>query len=164
MAAAIIGAIITAVATLAAASLQYWLSHRKPHETPLSFDKARAAIVGRARDLGMMLTGEVLAESTSSFGTEAFVARQGDDKNAFYFHTTGPCRGKVKRVQGGIGWYYLKRMGGSASLLGLPVSDEYDVKGGRRSDFEGGRIVWNRERDFLAVFNRSGVEIAQFKF
>lgn len=33
--------------------------------------------------------------------------------------------------------------GGPAGSLGLPVSDEYGVPGGRRTNFQGGYIVWN---------------------
>ncbi|MFA5809670.1 MAG: sugar dehydrogenase, partial [Thermoleophilia bacterium] len=33
--------------------------------------------------------------------------------------------------------------GGPAGPLGLPVSDEYGVPGGRRTNFQGGYIVWN---------------------
>jgi hypothetical protein len=34
-------------------------------------------------------------------------------------------------------------MGWESSWLGFPVSSEHDVPGGRRSDFEGGSIVWD---------------------
>lgn len=34
-------------------------------------------------------------------------------------------------------------LGGSVSWLGFPVSDEFSVQGGRRSNFEGGYIFWN---------------------
>ncbi|MEK7866080.1 MAG: hypothetical protein AAB434_05310 [Planctomycetota bacterium] len=33
--------------------------------------------------------------------------------------------------------------GGTGSWLGFPLSDEYAIQGGRRSDFEGGYVVWN---------------------
>jgi GH25 family lysozyme M1 (1,4-beta-N-acetylmuramidase) len=33
--------------------------------------------------------------------------------------------------------------GGSGSWLGLPVSDEYDVPGGRESAFQHGKLTWN---------------------
>ncbi|OHV41936.1 glycoside hydrolase [Pseudofrankia sp. EUN1h] len=34
-------------------------------------------------------------------------------------------------------------LGGSASWLGMPVSDEYDVPGGRESAFQNGKLRWN---------------------
>jgi hypothetical protein len=44
--------------------------------------------------------------------------------------------GDIRARWAGLGW--------ENSALGYPVSDEYDVTGGRRSDFEGGSIVWDR--------------------
>lgn len=35
------------------------------------------------------------------------------------------------------------RRGWEKSDLGYPTSDEYDIRGGRRSDFQGGYITWN---------------------
>ena len=46
-------------------------------------------------------------------------------------------------VQGSIGVAY-QRAGGVSSSLGLPVSGEYDVPGGRRSDFQHGSLTWLR--------------------
>lgn len=36
------------------------------------------------------------------------------------------------------------QLGWERSALGYPISGEYDVPGGRRSDFQGGSITWNR--------------------
>ena len=36
-------------------------------------------------------------------------------------------------------------LGGTGSWLGFPTSDEYDVPGGRRSDFENGYIFWDAQ-------------------
>ena len=44
-------------------------------------------------------------------------------------------RGGVLARWAGIGW--------ERSYLGYPVSEEYDVPGGRRSDFQGGYVVWD---------------------
>jgi hypothetical protein len=57
-------------------------------------------------------------------------------------HGGGRLTGSAFEVHGSIGARYLG-MGGTASWLGLPVSDEYDMPGGRRSDFEGGYIAWD---------------------
>ncbi len=35
------------------------------------------------------------------------------------------------------------QLGWEDSYLGFPTSDEYDVEGGKRTDFQGGHIVWN---------------------
>lgn len=53
-------------------------------------------------------------------------------------------------VYGAILTAYLKK-GGPDSALGLPKSDEYDVAGGRRSDFQGGSITWNRSTNTTTV-------------
>ena len=47
-------------------------------------------------------------------------------------------------VYGGILARYLDE-GGPEGVLGFPTSDEYDIQGGRRSDFERGSITWERE-------------------
>ncbi|WP_432509764.1 N-acetylmuramoyl-L-alanine amidase [Kineococcus sp. SYSU DK001] len=43
--------------------------------------------------------------------------------------------GAIRGAWSGRGW--------ENSRLGFPVSDEYDVPGGRASDFEGGQLRWN---------------------
>ncbi|MGD9915577.1 MAG: PAN domain-containing protein, partial [Rhizobiaceae bacterium] len=58
------------------------------------------------------------------------------------WHGTGQRAGAAYEVHGCIGSLY-QGMNGTNSFLGFPVSDEYDTGGGRRSDFEGGYIVWN---------------------
>ncbi|MGY1839026.1 MULTISPECIES: DUF3152 domain-containing protein [unclassified Modestobacter] len=68
-----------------------------------------------------------------------------------YNHFTGSGGGSIywtpgtgaHEVYGGIRarWAELNWEQGP---LGYPVSGEYDVDGGRRSDFQGGSIVWNR--------------------
>ena len=52
------------------------------------------------------------------------------------FVTVGPIHGA---------WM---KMGGTASKLGFPLSDEYAVPGGRRLDFEGGAIVLEASRSW----------------
>ncbi len=53
-------------------------------------------------------------------------------------------------VQGAILTRYLA-LGGTGSRLGPPVSDEYAVAEGRRSDFVGGAIIWNSTTGNTAV-------------
>ena len=50
--------------------------------------------------------------------------------------------GQARHVRGAIRDRYLA-LGGPTGRLGLPVSDEYDVPGGRRSDFDTGQLTWN---------------------
>ncbi|WP_020422864.1 polysaccharide deacetylase family protein [Amycolatopsis sp. ATCC 39116] len=42
-------------------------------------------------------------------------------------------------------------VGGTGSRLGLPVSDEYGISTGRRSDFRGGFITWNATTGAVTV-------------
>ncbi|MCB0914297.1 MAG: N-acetylmuramoyl-L-alanine amidase [Actinobacteria bacterium] len=54
---------------------------------------------------------------------------------------TSPTTG-THVVYGAIAfWYFV--FGGESGSMGLPVSDEYAIPGGRASDFQGGRITWN---------------------
>lgn len=47
------------------------------------------------------------------------------------------CHGQI--------WYeYWNRFSGPWGQLGYPMSDEYEVPGGRRQDFEGGALYWDR--------------------
>lgn len=57
----------------------------------------------------------------------------------YWSKTTG-----AHEVHGGILARYLKE-GGAAGVLGFPVTDEYSIPGGARSDFERGSIEWSRE-------------------
>jgi uncharacterized protein with LGFP repeats len=43
--------------------------------------------------------------------------------------------GAIRQTWAAMGW--------ETSVLGFPTSDEYDVPGGRASDFEGGQVRWN---------------------
>ncbi|MBI5869847.1 MAG: hypothetical protein HZB44_02650 [Actinobacteria bacterium] len=59
--------------------------------------------------------------------------------------------GQVTWVRGAILGKY-DQMGGPGGLLGLPVSDELDVAGGRASYFQGGRVYWSMATDVHPVF------------
>src|SRR5690606_15411041 len=82
--------------------------------------------------------------------------------------STSTARGRVQVFRGGhmywspdpqIGTHFVyggilhryRSIGGSASSLGLPTSDEYSVKGGRASNFEGGRIIWSSAHGAVVV-------------
>ncbi|MHB9111651.1 MAG: LGFP repeat-containing protein [Thermoleophilia bacterium] len=58
--------------------------------------------------------------------------------------------GQVTWVRGAILGKY-DQMGGPGGLLGLPVSDELDVSGGRASYFQGGRVYWSMATDVHPV-------------
>jgi hypothetical protein len=58
------------------------------------------------------------------------------------WHRDGRFAGTSFEVHGCIASVY-QNLNGSNSFLGFPLSDEYDIAGGRQSDFEGGYIVWN---------------------
>lgn len=53
-------------------------------------------------------------------------------------------------VHGAILARYLQ-LGGTSSTLGLPVSDEHDIDGGRASEFRHGTITWNATTGALTV-------------
>ena len=82
------------------------------------------------------------AEATPSpQGTTGRWASFAGASGLIVWHATGQRAGQAYEVHGDISILYYG-MGGSASWLGFPVSDEYDAAGGRRSDFEGGYIHW----------------------
>jgi hypothetical protein len=58
------------------------------------------------------------------------------DRSIFWTPDIGPheVRDAIRVSWSDLGW--------EMSFLGYPVSDEYDVDGGRRSDFENGSIAW----------------------
>ncbi|PPK94737.1 LGFP repeat-containing protein [Kineococcus xinjiangensis] len=49
------------------------------------------------------------------------------------------------------------RHGWEAGVLGYPVSDEYDLPSGRRSDFEGGYVTWSPGGGAIVVPRRAGL-------
>ena len=103
------------------------------------FDKWNAT-GGQSGFLGCA-TGSEQEAGRSPSGAEArWVPFQG---GMIVLHTTGRLAGSAFEVHGSIAGTYTG-MGGSGSWLGLPVSDEYDLPGGRRSDFENGYLAWDR--------------------
>lgn len=58
------------------------------------------------------------------------------------WHRNGAYAGQVFATYGDIAYRYSQE-GGSSGWLGFPVSDEFSVSGGRRSNFEGGYITWD---------------------
>lgn len=56
------------------------------------------------------------------------------------------------------------QMGADRSGLGLPVTDEHDVPGGRRSDFEGGSLVWTPAGGVVLEASFAGPSYDYFQF
>ncbi len=54
-------------------------------------------------------------------------------------------------VQGGINQKF-DALGGSWGTLGMPVSDEVDVTGGRASVFQRGQITWSPSTGAVATY------------
>jgi hypothetical protein len=97
------------------------------------------AIDARYRALGAC--GSVLGvPRTSELGTPDGVGRYNVfDKGSIYWSpTTGAHEvlGVIRDTYASAGW--------EAGALGYPVSGEYDVSGGRKSDFQHGSITWSR--------------------
>ncbi|HEU4349927.1 MAG TPA: polysaccharide deacetylase family protein [Actinoplanes sp.] len=72
-------------------------------------------------------------------------ASQFQGGNVYWSAETGACE-----VHGGILIHYLE-LGGTASALGLPTTDEYAISTGRRSDFQHGSILWNSSTGAITV-------------
>lgn len=85
-------------------------------------------------------TGDEQEAGQSPLGTKGRYALF--EQGVIIWHGTGQRAGASFEVHGCIATLY-QGMNGTNSFLGFPVSDEYDTGGGRRSDFEGGYIVWN---------------------
>ena len=89
--------------------------------------------------LGYPLTGET--------GTPDGIGRFNHFQNGsiYWTPTTGAfeVRGAIRDRWSSVGW--------ERSSLGYPTSDEYDISGGRRSDFQRGRIAWNRSTGDTSV-------------
>jgi uncharacterized protein with LGFP repeats len=162
----IVSALIGAIALVGATVLAHYLKAREkrreeadtsgsktaPH-APIAVAEAKTRLMHKAASIGVSV-GDVVKAPSSSFGTTAFCASIRDGKGALYCHASGERRGNVYHVRGGIGWYYLEKIGGPVSFLGLPISDEAPVTEGQRSTFEGGFIVWKAEATQLVFTTR----------
>lgn len=90
--------------------------------------------------LGCPVTDERDALPSPRGTTGRYAEFRGGDGGFIVWHGSGPLAGRSFEVHGCA--FKVYRSLGTASWLGFPVSDERDVPGGRRSDFEGGSIVW----------------------
>jgi hypothetical protein len=94
--------------------------------------------------LGCAIMNEAEAGRSPQGTTGRWVEFNGGDGGYIVWHGSGRYAGKSFEVHGCIFRLY-RSIGGSNSWLGFPISDEYDVPGGRRSDFEGGYVLWNAQ-------------------
>lgn len=134
----------------------------------LTMDEAATRIRKRARSLNVQGLGDTQQTVISPFGTSAFCSHLGDGKGILYCHASGPLSGQVFYLRRGIGWYYKTHLNGTASFLGLPVTDELPLaNGNRRSEFEGGYIEWQPNPSKLFVYHATAAEtrlVAQHTF
>lgn len=112
---------------------------------PLGLDEARAIIQQTATQLRISVR-ETQAAPQSPFLTGAFRAREVDGKGVIYCHANGPFQSAAFYVRKGIGYYYEYVLGGSASRIGLPVSNEELISPDHfaTSYFERGYIEWSQ--------------------
>jgi uncharacterized protein with LGFP repeats len=107
------------------------------------------SIGGTRSYLGFPLSSEKEARP-SPFGAQG---RFNQFENGYIvWHRNGRYANQSFIVQGAIATLY-NSLGGSASYLGMPISDEMDYAGGRRSVFEGGSIVWSAQSGARVVRN-----------
>lgn len=99
------------------------------------------AVRGAIRDRWAALGWEQSAvgyPTTSERGTPDRVGRYNHFQSGSVYWTpaTGAheVRGSIRTAWAAMGW--------ERSALGYPVTDEYAVPGGRRTDFQGGSLIW----------------------
>lgn len=89
--------------------------------------------------------GKIEIAPTSPLGTLSYRAKVTDGKGVIYCHASGISQGRAFYVRKGIGFFYEYILNGSASPLGLPISNEelVDGEGFPTSYFENGFIEWS---------------------
>jgi peptidoglycan/xylan/chitin deacetylase (PgdA/CDA1 family) len=107
----------------------YWTSATGAHEVHGAIRAKWTALGAEAGFLGYPRSDEI--------GVTGGRASQFQGGNVYWSSTAG-----AHSVQGAILSRYLS-LGGTGSALGLPVSDEFSVTEGRRSNFQHGAIIWN---------------------
>jgi hypothetical protein len=110
----------------------YWTPAAGAHDVRGAIRGKWSALGWERSALGFPTTGEL--------GTPDGHGRFNHFTNGSIYWTppTGAreVRGTIRARWAALGW--------ERSPLGYPTSDEYDVPGGRASDFVGGRITWDR--------------------
>jgi hypothetical protein len=89
--------------------------------------------------------GEIEVAPPSPLGTLSYRAKVMDGMGVIYCHASGIRQGQAFYVRKGIGILYEYMLNGSASPLGLPISNEelVDGNGFPTSYFENGSIEWS---------------------
>ncbi|TYP86404.1 DUF3152 domain-containing protein [Blastococcus xanthinilyticus] len=120
----------------------YWRADLGAHEVYGDIYKRWSALDAEHGVLGFPLTGERATVGQGRYQT--FTGRFGE--SGIYWR---PDLG-AHEVYGAI-YRRWASLGAEHGVLGYPVSGEYDVDGGRRSDFEGGYIRWDRATNTTEV-------------
>jgi hypothetical protein len=106
---------------------------------------------GEGGILGCAASDEAEAGASPHGTTGRYAFFSAGDGGLIVWHRTGPRAGQSFEVHGCIFKLY-QSLGGTGSWLGFPISDEYDVEGGRRSDFENGYVVWDAQTRICQAF------------
>ncbi len=108
----------------------YWSPTTRAHAVLGAIRQRWAALGWESGPLGLPRTGELVGKSGRG--------RDGvfEGGEVHWCRATGAheVRGAIRAKWAEIGW--------ENSALGFPASDEYDIPGGRRSDFQYGSITW----------------------
>ena len=107
-----------------------------------------ARVGGERSFLGCGRSNEAEA-ARSSKGTTGRYALFND--GVIIWHSNGQRARTAYEVHGCISALY-QGLGGTGSWLGFPISNEYSVSGGRRSDFENGYVFWNSQTRHCQAF------------
>jgi hypothetical protein len=106
---------------------------------------------GESGILGCAASDEAEAGASPHGTTGRYAFFSAGDGGLIVWHRNGPHAGATFEVHGCIFKLY-QSLGGTGSWLGFPISDEYDVPGGRRSDFENGYVVWDAQTRICRAF------------
>jgi peptidoglycan/xylan/chitin deacetylase (PgdA/CDA1 family) len=113
----------------------YWSPGTGAHEVHGAIRGQYLALGGAAGVLGFPLTDEIVAPD--GFGRFTHFSGTSGGSSIYWTVSTGAHEvlGGIRGRWGSLGWEH--------GRLGYPISGEYDVAGGRRSDFQHGSIVWH---------------------
>ncbi|TCO55924.1 N-acetylmuramoyl-L-alanine amidase [Actinocrispum wychmicini] len=111
----------------------YWTPATGAHQIMGAIRWKWAKLDAERGALGYPLTDEMVTAD----GLGRYNHFQGMYSSIYWTAATGPqeVRGLIKQRWADLGW--------ERSYLGYPVTDEYSVPGGRRSDFQHGYITWD---------------------
>ena len=110
---------------------------------------------GEGNLLGCAASDEAEAGASPQGTTGRYAFFGAGDGGLIVWHGNGPRAGQAFEVHGCTFKLY-QSLGGTGSWLGFPISDEYDVPGGRRSDFENGFVFWDAQTRACQAFPYGG--------